>query len=197
MIVATRPLCESVAAALADAFIDDPVMSWILPDPRSRNRQLTGLFRLLLRIHYLQMDSVWTTPGTLGAALWAPPGHASIATATILMHVHEIFRTLGSSSLRALRALTYVDRHHPAEPHWYLGVLGTHSAHQGAGIGSALLAPVLSRCDEGCLPAYLESSNEANIPFYRRHGFEVTDELHLPGGGPPVWPMWREPQATR
>jgi hypothetical protein len=54
---------------------------------------------------------------------------------------------------------------------------------------------VLERCDRDFLPAYLESSKEANLGFYRRLGFEVTKTLDLPGGGPRIWPMWREPRA--
>ena len=61
-------------------------------------------------------------------------------------------------------------------------------------IGSALLTPILQQCDRETTPAYLESSKESNIPFYRRHGFEVTGTVDLPGGGPRVWPMWRDPQ---
>ena len=52
---------------------------------------------------------------------------------------------------------------------------------------------VLERCDEEGIPAYLESSNARNVPFYRRHGFGVTTELQIPGGGPMLWLMWREP----
>ena len=69
-------------------------------------------------------------------------------------------------------------------------------ANQGKGIGSALLVPGLAQCDETGLPAYLESSKHSNIAFYRRHGFEVTGEIQLPLGGPPIWPMWRNPRAT-
>src|SRR5213078_4575676 len=64
--------------------------------------------------------------------------------------------------------------------------LGTDPPRQGEGIGSALLAPVLELCDRDHVPAYLESSKEQNVAFYSRHGFRVTDELHLPKG-PPVW----------
>jgi ribosomal protein S18 acetylase RimI-like enzyme len=103
-------------------------------------------------------------------------------------------RALGRHTVRALRALTHVEGRHPKEPHWYLGVLGTRTAAQGKGIGSALLAPVLERCDDEGIPAYLESSKHSNIAFYRRHGFEVTGEIALPSGGPSVWPMWRDPQ---
>jgi len=29
---------------------------------------------------------------------------------------------------------------------------------------------------------------------WRRHGFRVTRELTVPGGGPTLWLMWREPE---
>ena len=34
---------------------------------------------------------------------------------------------------------------------------------------------------------------EKDVPYYARHGFEVTGELDLPGGGPHMWLMWRAP----
>ena len=64
---------------------------------------------------------------------------------------------------------------------------------QGQGVGAALLRPMLERCDARREPAYLESSNERNLTFYRRHGFDITGEVvtHL---GPKAWLMWREPR---
>jgi GNAT superfamily N-acetyltransferase len=185
-----EPLCDVLQAA----FWDDPVMTWILPDEGSRSRRLAGLFRVLLRTHYLSMRTVWTTPEQLGGALWSPPDHWKIPTMDIVKSAPGLLVALGVRALPALRFLDQVDRQHPHEPHWYLGVLGTSPAQQGKGIGSALLRPVLERCDREGLPAYLESSKERNIPFYSRHGFRVTGEITAPGG-PTVWPMWRDPQG--
>ena len=84
---------------------------------------------------------------------------------------------------------------HPRQPHWYLATLGTAVEQQGKGVGSALMRPVLEHCDAEGIPCYLESSKERNVPFYRRHGFEVVEEVPLPGDGPMLWTMWREPTA--
>ena len=88
-----------------------------------------------------------------------------------------------------------MERHHASVPrdHWYLSVLGTDPDRQGKGIGAALVQPVLDLCDAEGLGAYLESSKESNIPYYRRFGFEVSGELRF-RGGPPIWPMWRDPR---
>ncbi len=51
---------------------------------------------------------------------------------------------------------------------------------QGTRLGSRLMTPSLEIVDREHLPAYLDSTNPRNMPFYERHGFEVT------GSGRPV-----------
>ena len=60
--------------------------------------------------------------------------------------------------------------------------------------GPSLLSPVLDQCDEKRLPAYLESSNVRNVPFFERHGFVAGSPLDVPVGAPVVVPMRREPR---
>lgn len=72
--------------------------------------------------------------------------------------------------------------------------MGTHPDRQRQGLGSAVLAPVLARCDTDAVPAYTETSTTENVAFYRRQGFDVTAEVAMPEGGPPVWTMWRNPR---
>jgi GNAT superfamily N-acetyltransferase len=100
----------------------------------------------------------------------------------------------GRFAARGMRVGNAVRRQHPHDPpHWYLAMLGTHPSHQGKGLASGLLTPVLYECDAEGIPAYLESSKEANIPFYERHGFRVQHLLKVPEGCPPIWAMWRDP----
>ena len=143
----------------------------------------------------LREDEVWTDPDCDGAALWAPPERWRTTLRDDLGLARGFLapRLLGRLPL-VFHGLTGIERSHPqAPPHWYLAILGTAPQAQGRGLGSAALAPVLARCDEDGVGAYLESSKEQNIPFYARHGFRVTRELRLPRG-PRLWAMWREPR---
>jgi ribosomal protein S18 acetylase RimI-like enzyme len=87
-----------------------------------------------------------------------------------------------------------MERLHPVEPHWYLAVIGSDPTVRDDGFGQALMRSRLGRCDAEHVPAYLESSNPDNVPYFQRFGFEVTGEITLPRGGPSLWPMWRRPR---
>jgi predicted N-acetyltransferase YhbS len=79
----------------------------------------------------------------------------------------------------------------PAQPHWRLNSLAVAPVGQRRGIGSALIQPGLDRADSAGVGCYLETQRRANIPFYRRFGFEEIGEISL-HDSPPVWRMWRE-----
>jgi ribosomal protein S18 acetylase RimI-like enzyme len=192
---ATDADTPQLAESLARAFYDDPVIAWMVPDERRRTRTGPLGFATWLKRIYLPKGEVYTDAGRTGGALWAPPGKWRIPVGLQLRLTPRFLRLFGLGRTPLIvRGLTALEKNHPDDrPHYYLGILGTDPAHQGKGIGSALMQPVLERCDTEGVGAYLESSKESNVPFYRRHGFEVTGEVHLPDG-PPLWPMWRDPQ---
>lgn len=184
---------KPLATALAEAFATDPVLRWLLPSSRARSR-LRGLFAMELLRLYLPHNEVYTSRDLVGGALWSPPGCWRTPTRSVVPALPRLTWTLRARMGLAFRAVSTIERLHPSEAHWYLAVLGTRPEHQRRGVGSALLAPVLERCDRDYLPAYLESSTQDNVAFYSRRGFEVTGRIDLPGGGPSVWPMWRQPR---
>jgi GNAT superfamily N-acetyltransferase len=132
-----------------------------------------------------------------GAALWLAPGRWPLAPSEQLRVLPTELRVFGRWPRRGIGGLRALDRHHPSEPHWYLDYIGVHPHAQGRGSGSALLAPMLARCDAEGAPAYLNAGSPRSRELYRRRGFEVTAELRLPFGGPPLWRMWRVPRTPR
>jgi len=186
----------ALSRSLAAAFDDDPIMEWMLPrDLRNRGERHRKFHELALRKLHLPHGEVYTTEGLEAAAEWDPPNQWRLGLWGQLKVLPAFIRTLGSRMGPVMSGLTMIEKHHPKEPHYYLEVLGTQKDRQSEGVGSAMISTMLERCDEEGLPAYLESSKESNIAFYRRHGFEVTEEFHLPDDGPPLWRMWRAPRV--
>ena len=187
----TAPDVEGIIAALVKAFHDDPVMLHIFR--KGHAKKLRAFFTSDSK-RALTKGALYTTVDgpPQGGAIWMAPGQWKIGGLELLGQLPMLFQ-IGADTPRALSLLTQVEKAHPDEAHWYLGVLGTAPEHQGKGVGSALIQPILQKCDEEGIPAYLESSKESNVPFYERHGFKVTREINVKNG-PTIWPMWRDPQ---
>lgn len=154
--------------------------------------RFTALFRALAA-SYAGKGHCYLAGDGDGVAMWAPPGRWETPLKDIVSNAVPFIGALRLRTLHSLVTLGAVEGAHPKEPpHWYLGYLGTLPARQGQGLGSELLSDMLARADREELPAYLESSNPRNLTLYRRHGFEVVEELHPPLGCPPVYRLWRD-----
>ena len=169
------------------AFAADPVCRWAWPDPHSYLAGMPDFARAFGGAAF-RHDGAHRAADFEGAALWLPPDVGPDEEA-----VGELVERTVATSLRAdiYALMGQMGAHHPAEPHWYLPLIGVDPLHQSKGCGTALLKYALEEVDREHLPAYLESTNPRNIPLYQRHGFEILGTIQA-GGSPPVVPMLRQ-----
>jgi GNAT superfamily N-acetyltransferase len=181
-----------VSSALAAAFEDDPVFRWMLPDETDRAARTRAFFDLVVEVLAPHDDAWTTTDGITGAALWVPYGRPPMSDERAERFLAEVAEICGRHADRTLELIAAMDESHPHAPHEYLWFVGVVPAAQGRGIGSALIAPVLERADRAGAPAYLEATSPLNKALYERHGFRARPPISV-AGGPPMWPMWRDP----
>ena len=177
---------DAVIAVLTLAFSVDPPSRWLFPSARSYLSTFPGFAAAFGGPAFSDGTADVTADGA-AAALWLAPGAqpdrealGSIIGSAMAARTGGPDREIGEQMARL----------HPKEPYWYLPLIGVDPAHQGQGLGSALLRHGLARCDRQGRPAYLESSNIKNVPLYERHGFEVLAVIQS-GDFPPLYPMAR------
>jgi len=181
----------AAAHSLAAAFYDDPVVSFSWPDSRKRFRRSERFFAG--QIHTLwDRREVHALDDYSSVAVWARPDEWQIPPKALLRVVAT--SVLTRVRVKALLEYLRTDALHPEEPHWYLEFLGTVPDKQGKGLGARALAPGLARADEEGVPIWTWSSNRKNLAFYHRHGFEVLEERPFTAGGPPIFPIRRDPR---
>jgi ribosomal protein S18 acetylase RimI-like enzyme len=191
---AVRADFPRLAQALVGAFANDPFHLWLFPEAEGRAARQRLLFDRVLAI-YASHGAIYATEDLAGAALWDPPRQGGPSLSELFAFVVRVLPVFGMRAFRIAEGMAPMATLHPAEPHWYLSILGTDPAFQRSGVGTALLRPILERCDAGGTCAYLEASRIENVPYYERFGFEVVAPLPMPRGGPVIYRMKREPRA--
>ena len=186
---ATAADAERCLAVLALAFSSDPPCRWAWPYPQ----QYLEAFPRFARAFgggAIEHGTANYYEGFSGVALWLPPGVAPDEASL----VRVIQDTVAAARRDAMFAMfEQMDAFHPRAAHWHLPLIGVDPAHQGKGIGSALLRHALNASDSQKVLAYLEATSPQNVPLYERHGFEALGSIQV-ADSPPVVPMLRKPR---
>jgi GNAT superfamily N-acetyltransferase len=193
--VATAADQELAAGILAQAFYTDPAWSWAFPDEAGRLEQHRALWGLLAG-SAIAYGSAMLAAGGTAVAVWIPPGKPELTPEDEERLVPMLEEMLGDGAERVFEVFECFEDAHPHDrgPHHYLSLLGTDPEHAGQGFGMGLLAANLAGIDREGAAAYLESTNPANDRRYERFGFSKCGAFELPGGGPSVTQMWRDPR---
>jgi ribosomal protein S18 acetylase RimI-like enzyme len=180
---------DAVVGVITLAFSTDPMARWTLPDPATYLAVMPDLVRAFGGRSFA-LGTADLVEGGSAAAMWLPPGVEPDSERLVALAGQHV---PSDRSADLMRVFEQMDAFHPADPCWYLPLIGVDPTCQGRGCGSALLTYALARCDRDGVPAYLESSNPRNVPLYLRHGFETIGSIQA-GTSPTIVPMLRRPR---
>jgi GNAT superfamily N-acetyltransferase len=186
---AMRNDAARLAALLSAAFYEDPVFRWFSPDDRRRGAMLPGFFDVFVDA-YLSHGETYTDDAVSGAALWAVPDTDPLSAEPV--YAQRLEAIAGVDAARLFEIVELLEAQSPHERHYRLQFLGVRPERQGAGLGGALMAPILQRCDRDAMPRLPGGNVDRNRALYERHGFHARGDIPLPGG-PALWRMWRDP----
>ena len=181
---------DTAIRAIVEGFSADPAARWMYPDSQQYWQHFPSFVKAFAGAAF-DHGSADLVDGYLAAALWLPPGIHPDEEAMGKL-IRSTVPEVDQENVFAL--FEQMDRYHPAEPHWYLPMIGVDPAHQGKGFGSALLQHGLTQCDREDKLAYLESTTPSSVRLYQRHGFELLGTIQV-GSSPQLFPMVRKPRA--
>jgi GNAT superfamily N-acetyltransferase len=184
--LAVRSDVPSLVVTCADAFDDDAMIRW--PMPEATPEILQELFRVILE-PYVEFGVLWKIGCCDGGAAWLPPGVAGRFDEIEQAARAAINPLTDDGGVRYATFWDWLGAHLPSEPCWFLDLVAVAPAAQGRGLGRRLVMHGLdlARAD-GC-PAFPQTSTPRNVPFYQSFGFQIVDEQPVPDGGPMIWFM--------
>lgn len=193
---ALRSDLPEIVELWVDAFTGDPFLRWIQPDDGAWPAFGRAWMSLVLSLTF-ERGHTYISERHDVAVAWIPPdlefvgpGGVERGRAILAEHAGEAKADDALSTILAARG------HELGEPHWTLQYIGVRSTRRGSGLGAAAVAPMLRTCDAEGLACGLISTNPQNVPFYARHGFQVTAEVATPDGAAAIRPMRRAPAGA-
>lgn len=202
---------EKARDTLVKAFTEDECAEYLTNcdgnTPEQRAKLDKDIFEYIVYAHLLK-GLVLTVGDWEGIACWMPPGQNMDDMWTIMRSgMWRLNYKLGKES-RVRYFNEFLPKLHDGKAQvlkerdnnsWYLIYIGTVPEARGKGYSRMLVEYVTAMADKNNEPCYLESSSAANLPIYKRFGFEPKAELYLTRGEKPVelHLMVREPHVTK
>jgi hypothetical protein len=170
---------ELVKDLLCLSFDDNQSVNYIIQQDKRRQKRIRTLMEYSIDVCSL-FGEVLLSENKKACVLILYPQLKRTTIKSIWLDLKLIFVAIGISGIgKAIKRQALIKGKQPKKPITYLWFIGVNPLCQHNGIGTQLLKEVLAAADKKGLPVYLETSTQQNVPWYRRFGFIVYDELAL------------------
>jgi GNAT superfamily N-acetyltransferase len=190
---------EQAASVISQAFMDDPLCTFMLPFKQTRVKTLYKFFRAYGEVNIKNSRGYGSGEPLQGVVYWNFPNQAdlSINVKSLTLFLPLLFTLYPIGYFRAKKIIQQTDELHKqyaSEPHFYLDNLGVLPTARGKGVSSKLIRPILEMADLQQRIAYTDTVTRSNVALYEHFGFQCVAEARIPGTNVTVWALRRSPK---
>jgi len=168
-----------VVDILTKSFDANRSVNYVVKQDSTRVKRLRALMGYSYDVCRLFGD-VFLSDDNKACALIVYPDKKKTTLASALLDARLILQCIGIENIgKAIareRLLKKVRGNELVSSLWFIGV-DPQSQHKGA--GSSLLNSIIEYSNHNGRPIYLETSNENNLPWYKKFGFNIYAEEDL------------------
>ncbi len=168
---------ELIVAILLDSFGENKSVNYIIKQDASRLTRIKKLLEYSFEICYLSGE-IYLSDDKNACALVMLPENKKTTIKSVCLDAKFALFCLGlANSKKAIAREEKIKAVHPALPMYYLWFIGVHHSQQKKGIGSKLLNEIINAAEKRNKIICLETSTLRNIPWYKKFGFTIYNEL--------------------
>lgn len=164
---------------LSRSFDSNLSVNYIIKQDDKRLRRIKFLMDYSFEICYTFGD-VFLSDDSRACALVLYPDKKRTTLKSVLLDIQLMLKCIGITNIsKALERESKIKRIQPKEQMYYLWFIGVGPEYQGLGIGTGLMKEIIEDSQTQQRPIYLETSTLKNLPWYKKFGFEIYNELDL------------------
>ena len=164
---------------LTKSFDTNQSVNYIAMQDGKRLKRISALMDYSFEVCYMFGD-VFLSDDRKACALILYPDKKKTTLKSILLDIKLIFSCIGVENIKkALVRESKIKQLQPKTTMYYLWFIGVDPEHQNEGIGSVLLDEIINDSKNKQRPIYLETSTLKNLPWYKKYGFQIYNELEL------------------
>lgn len=187
---------EQAAQVISQAFINDPLISFVLPFRRTRVKTLYKFFRAYGEVNIKNNRGYGFGEPLQGVAYWKSPNQdnlsISVKSLTLFLPLLFTFYPIGYFRAKAIfQKIDELHKNYADEPHYYLDNIGVIPIAQGKGVSSKLIRPILEMADSQKVITYTDTVTQSNAALYEHFGFQCMEESSIANTGITVWALRR------
>ena len=187
---------EQAAQVISQAFINDPLISFVLPFRRTRVKTLYKFFRAYGEVNIKNNRGYGFGEPLQGVAYWKSPNQdnlsISVKSLTLFLPLLFTFYPIGYFRAKAIfQKIDELHKNYADEPHYYLDNIGVIPIAQGKGVSSKLIRPILEMADSQKVITYTDTVTQSNVALYEHFGFQCMEESSIANTGITVWALRR------
>jgi len=164
---------------LTASFLDNKSVNYIIPQDGLKLHRIHSLMDYSFEL-CMRFGKVHISDDGKACALLVYPELKKVTLKSILLDIKLIFDCTGlAHAMKAMKRESKIKAIHPKERMAYLWFIGVDPKYQKFGLGKKLMEEIIISTKQDERPIYLETSTLSNLPWYKKFGFEVYQELDL------------------